>query len=102
MKRGNVEIPPNNLASFLRGLYGRVADRLRVDPSFVSRVARGERQSEEIEAALIQEMRAIVKRLKASPSFSRRRSFSRTGPARKGARGRIETGRKGEVKFAKV
>jgi hypothetical protein len=102
MKNGSVENPPNNLASLLRGFYGRVADRLRVDPSYVSRVARGERQSEEIEAALLQEMRAIMKMLKTSPSFSRRRSLNRTGPTRNGARGRIEAGRKGQEKRAKV
>jgi hypothetical protein len=102
MKNGNEDIPPNNLASCLRGLYGRVADRLRVDPSYVSRVARGERKSEEIEAALLQEMRAIMRRLKTNPRFSRRRALSRKGPARNGARGRIETGRRGQEKRAQV
>ena len=33
---------PTNLASLIRGLYGRVARQLKVDPSYVSRVARGE------------------------------------------------------------
>ncbi len=39
------------------GLYSRVARKLRVDRSFVSRVARGERQSEEVEEALIAEFK---------------------------------------------
>ena len=51
---------PTNLASLIRGLYGRVARRLRVDPSYVSRVARGERQSEVIEASLERELRRIL------------------------------------------
>jgi len=51
---------PTNLASLIRGLYGRVARQLRVDPSYVSRVARGERQSQVIEASLERELRRIM------------------------------------------
>ena len=51
---------PTNLASLIRGLYGRVARQLRVDPSYVSRVARGERQSETIEASLERELKRIM------------------------------------------
>ena len=51
---------PTNLASLIRGLYGRVAKQLKVDPSYVSRVARGERQSEEVEKALEKELRRIM------------------------------------------
>ena len=60
----NINASPNNLASLIRGLYGRVAARLNVDPSYVSRVARGERQSEAIEAALEREMGKIMKMVK--------------------------------------
>ena len=42
-----------------RGLYSRVARKLGVDRSYVSRVARGERRSKEIEAALAQELKRI-------------------------------------------
>jgi hypothetical protein len=52
--------PPTNLASLIRGLYGRVARHLRVDPSYVSRVARGERQSDVIEASLERELKRIL------------------------------------------
>jgi len=52
--------PPSNLASIVRGLYGRVARQLRLDPSYVSRVARGERKSAAIESALEREMRRIL------------------------------------------
>lgn len=51
---------PTNLASLIRGLYGRVARQLKVDPSYVSRVARGERQSGAIEASLERELRRIM------------------------------------------
>ena len=42
-----------------RGLYSRVARKLGVDRSYVSRVARGERASKEIEAALNIELKRI-------------------------------------------
>jgi DNA-binding transcriptional regulator YdaS (Cro superfamily) len=45
--------------SLFRGIYNRVAKRLGVDPSYVSRVARGERQSAVVEKALAEEVRAI-------------------------------------------
>src|SRR5579862_5468954 len=51
---------PNDLASLLRGLYHRVARQLDVDPSYVSRVARGERRSKKIEDALRRELNKIV------------------------------------------
>jgi hypothetical protein len=51
---------PTNLASLIRGLYGRVARQLKVDPSYVSRVARGERQSDMIEASLERELKRIM------------------------------------------
>jgi len=43
----------------LCGLYTRVADRFRVDRSYVSRVARGERNSPEISRALTAEFDRI-------------------------------------------
>ena len=51
---------PTNLASLIRGLYGRVARNLKVDPSYVSRVARGERKSDIIEASLERELKRIM------------------------------------------
>jgi transcriptional regulator with XRE-family HTH domain len=42
-----------------RGLYSRVARKLGVDRSYVSRVARGERSSPAIEAALQAEIKRI-------------------------------------------
>jgi DNA-binding transcriptional regulator YdaS (Cro superfamily) len=48
------------LASRMRGLYHRVADLLGVDPSYVSRMARGERKSPKIEAALNRESARLL------------------------------------------
>jgi hypothetical protein len=47
--------------AYYRGLYSRVARKLGVDRSFVSRVARGERRSREVEDALHKELRRIEK-----------------------------------------
>jgi transcriptional regulator with XRE-family HTH domain len=50
-----------NRLSLYRGIYSRVARQLNIDPSYVSRVARGERQSAKVEAALLKEMQRIEK-----------------------------------------
>jgi hypothetical protein len=39
-----------------RGLFARVAKRLKVDPSYVSRVANGERRSKRISRAIEAEL----------------------------------------------
>lgn len=57
------------LASAMRGLYRRIADRLGVDPSYVSRVARGERRSAKIAAQLNRE---VLKILSATKTRQRR------------------------------
>ncbi len=63
MKRAN----GNNGSSLLirpvlyRGVYSRVARRMGVDPSYVSRVARGERVSQKIEKALVAELQRLEK-----------------------------------------
>jgi hypothetical protein len=72
MAKGRVKPHAKNLASLFRGLYSRVASRLNVDPSYVSRVARGERESQEIVQALEFEMTQIVKVLEFNHSSSRR------------------------------
>ena len=41
------------------GLYSRIAKRLDIDPSYVSRVARGKRRSPKIESALKKELARI-------------------------------------------
>jgi hypothetical protein len=52
---------PQDLSPQLRDFYGRVARQLGVDPSYVSQVARGERQSVLVEDALRCELTAIMK-----------------------------------------
>jgi hypothetical protein len=59
--KGGFSAPPLHFASLFRGFYGRVARQLGLDPSYVSRVARGERQSDAIEAALEREMKQIIR-----------------------------------------
>lgn len=53
------------------GLYVRVARKVGVDPSYVSRVARGERRSSEIQAALSQEIQQISRKLESGVSAKR-------------------------------
>ena len=43
------------------GIYARIAEKLGVDPSYVSRVAKGERQSQEVKRALLSELATIGK-----------------------------------------
>jgi DNA-binding transcriptional regulator YdaS (Cro superfamily) len=45
----------NGLVEAVCGIYSRVARRLGVHRTYVSRVARGERRSEEVENALVAE-----------------------------------------------
>ena len=48
------------LLSVFRGLYKRVAVQLDVDPSYVSRVARGERQAPLVAEALRKEIQRVL------------------------------------------
>ena len=69
---------PTNLASLIRGLYGRVAKQLKVDPSYVSRVARGERQSDEIEMSLERELRRIMSLVSMNHNGAKHHSSKRS------------------------
>lgn len=61
-----------DLTSRLRGLYRRVATRMDVHPSYVSRVARGQRRSTAVEAALRREIRmSLARAMKSRRSRSR-------------------------------
>jgi len=46
-------------AALFRGLYARVAKQLGVDPSYVSRVARGQRRNLDVENALVAEVQRL-------------------------------------------
>lgn len=50
----------NRYVQSLCGLYSRVARQLKLDRSYVSRVARGERHSLEVERALTTEFDRIM------------------------------------------
>ena len=78
MNRDNSDVSTNAfpVLSVFRGLYQRVAAKLGVDPSFVSRVARGERRSPAVLAALREEMSVIREHLnKLDESFGDNRQF---------------------------
>jgi hypothetical protein len=60
-----------------RGLYVRVSRKLGVDPSYVSRVARGERQSPEVERALAQEIEQITRKLGSVQSTLQPKAFQK-------------------------
>jgi len=51
-----------------RGLYARVARRMKCDVSYVSRIARGERRSAKIEVALGREFRVVLRKLRLMPN----------------------------------
>jgi transcriptional regulator with XRE-family HTH domain len=72
MYRDNSSTSPNpgiqSPQSLYRGLYVRIARKLGVDPSYVSRVARGDRRSSEIEEALRQALEEINGQLGHSSS----------------------------------
>ena len=78
----NTSTIPHNLASLIRGLYGRVAANLKVDPSYVSRVARGERQSDEIEASLERELKRIMSLMKTNRNGANHNGVGRNGGSR--------------------
>jgi hypothetical protein len=65
-----------------RGLYVRIASKLGVDPSYVSRVARGYRRSSQIEAALRQALEEISQRLGRRSSGESRISRPASRPHR--------------------
>ena len=46
------------------GVYRRVADKLGVDPSYVSRVAAGKRKGGKIRRAVVDELRKIQRNLR--------------------------------------
>jgi transcriptional regulator with XRE-family HTH domain len=59
----NVNSAAHSPQTLYRGLYVRIARELGVDPSYVSRVARGDRRSSEVEDALRQALEKIDQRL---------------------------------------
>ena len=70
-----VQDKKESIFSFMCGIQQRVAEKLGVHRSYVSRVARGERASNAVEAAIDAEMDEVLQRLKAWFK-SRRSSFA--------------------------
>ncbi len=56
---------PGRIISAFAGVYARIASKLKVSPSFVSKVASGSRKSSQIEDALRDELRNLKKDLAA-------------------------------------
>jgi hypothetical protein len=54
---------PGKILSAFAGVYARIASKLKVSPSFVSKVASGSRKSSQIEEALRDELRILKKDL---------------------------------------
>jgi hypothetical protein len=70
MKR-SAAVRYSTVVSFFRGLYGRVARDLELDPSYISRVARGERQSKAISNAIARELSKGVALISGRAACSR-------------------------------
>jgi hypothetical protein len=85
MYRDNSNTNPNpkiqSPQNLYRGLYVRIARKLNVDPSYVSRVARGDRRSNQIETALSQALEEISRRLGKIPSAGEPRLLHSAGKA---------------------
>ena len=61
--------------SLFRGLYARVARKLRVDVSYVSRIARGERQSRIAQKALGKEFNKVVSAMRNGSASSGKKNY---------------------------
>jgi hypothetical protein len=95
MTKASVDLQTKNLASIFRGLYIRVASRLNVDPSYVSRIARGERKSEAVEAEIERETHKIIGQIKRKVKVNHKGSGRGWGiTTAPGARVRVEEGSK--------
>ena len=60
-RNGNGNTNLYSLPSLYRGIYNRVARKMGCDPSYVSRVARGQRSSRAIARALQVEIEHVMK-----------------------------------------
>jgi hypothetical protein len=57
--RGNGARLVATLVSEYRGIYNRIAAQMGVDPSYVSRIARGERSNDLVQTALLKEVNRL-------------------------------------------
>ena len=61
--------------SLFRGLYARVAQKLGVDVSYVSRIARGQRESKAAERALAKEYNRVVSAMRNGSTSSDKKNY---------------------------
>jgi hypothetical protein len=77
---GKAQDPVYKLVSLTRGLYARVALKVGCDPSYVSRIARKERRSAMVEAALRREFRSALRKIERSfPNLNKTRHRDKSG-----------------------
>jgi hypothetical protein len=60
---GSTGCAPGKIMAAFAGVYARIASKLKVSPSFVSKVAGGSRKSSQVEEALRDELRILKKDL---------------------------------------
>ena len=80
MKRKNQNEIMNSLQAItlFRGIYRRVAQRLDIDPSYVSRVARGERRAAFVTEALKEEIHRAMEKARLLDGRSVSAAFQRS------------------------
>ncbi len=83
--------------SLFRGVYNRVAKRLGVDPSYVSRVARGERKSAVVEKALADEVRLIRDHLNNPQNYQNHNGGQPAAPPKGKSRNKPRIDREAEA-----
>src|ERR1700688_3292766 len=71
----SVIAPYATAVSLFRGLYARVAHKLGVDVSYVSRIARGERKSQVAEKAIAREFNKVVSVMRNGPAQSSKKRY---------------------------
>jgi hypothetical protein len=59
----SVRAEVNGFFSYFKGVFARVARKLNVSPSMVSRVASGHRSSPKIQEALLEELKVVKQKL---------------------------------------
>jgi hypothetical protein len=74
---GSSQVNTLSLPSLYRGIYKRVAHKLHCDPSYVSRVARGERMSDKVSGALQIEIDRTLSLFRHAGQGDRRRASQR-------------------------
>lgn len=84
---------PDDLSHHVKGLYDRVARRLGLGRSYVSQVARGERQSEVVEEGLKDALTAVVERANKQNGLRQRTSGNRRNRKKGNRYERDKTGR---------